>query len=69
MLRLTAHRTLQPIRDIATTGPEHDSLSGLGEIAVDGSGNLDVCGVNGWAVWQITPNGHAHQVGSAAGAR
>ncbi|MGH3262508.1 MAG: hypothetical protein ACRDNS_10960 [Trebonia sp.] len=69
VLRLTAHHTLEPVRDVSATGPVHGSLSGLGEIAVDGSGNLDVSGVNGWAVWQITPNGRAHQVGSAAGAR
>lgn len=69
VLRLTAHDTLEPVRDLAATGPVHGSLGGLGAIAVDGSGNLDVSGVNGWAVWQITPNGRAHQIGSAAGAR
>ncbi len=57
MLRLTADRTLEPVRDIAATGPVHGSLSGLGDIAIDGSGDLDVSGVNGWAVWQITPDG------------
>jgi hypothetical protein len=69
VLRLTAHDTLQPIRDIATTGPVHGNLDDPGDVAVDGRGNLDVSGVNGWAVWQSTPNGRAHQVGSGAGAR
>lgn len=69
LLRLTAHGTLTPVRDVAGKGPVRGSLDGLGEIAVDGHGNIDVSGVNGWSVWQITPNGRAHEVGSGSGAR
>jgi hypothetical protein len=69
VLRLTARGTLQPMRDVATTGPVHGSLYGLGDIAVDGHGNIDVSGVNGWSVWQITRHGQAHEVGPGSGAR
>ena len=69
LLRLTARDTLTPVRDIAATGPVHGSLKGLGDVAVDGQGNVDVSGVNGWSVWQVTPNGQAHEVGPGSGAR
>lgn len=69
LLRLTGRGTLTPVRDIAATGPVHGSLDALGDIAVDGQGNVDVSGVNGWSVWQVTPNGRAHQVGPGSGAR
>jgi hypothetical protein len=68
VLRLTARGTLQPVRDVATTGPVHGSLYGLGDIAVDGHGNIDVSGVNGWSVWQINRHGQAHEVGPGSGA-
>lgn len=41
----------------------------MGDVAVDGQGNVDVSGINGWSVWQVTPNGRAHQVGPGSGAR
>jgi hypothetical protein len=69
VLRLSAHGTLQPVPDIAATSPVHGSLDGLGNIAVDGGGNIDVSGVNGWSVWQITRGGQAHEVGPGSGAR
>lgn len=70
LLRLTPHGTLKPVRDIAATGAVHGSLdTGLGHIAVDGHGDIDVSGVNGWSVWQVTPNGQAHEVGPGSGAR
>jgi hypothetical protein len=34
-------------------------LSNLGQIAVDGQGNIDVSGGNGWAIWQVAPDGTA----------
>jgi hypothetical protein len=69
VLRLTAHDTLQPVRDVAITGPVHGSLYGVGDIAVDGHGDIDVSGVNGWSVWQINRHGQAHEVGPGSGAR
>ena len=70
LLRLTAHGTLEPVRDLAATRAVHGSLdTGLGHIAVDGHGDIDVSGVNGWSVWQVTPKGRAHEVGAGSGAR
>ncbi len=37
--------------------------SGLGPIAFDVSGDLDVSGFNGWAVWRVLPDGAAHYLG------
>src|SRR6202034_2677559 len=39
-------------------------LPDLGQIAVDAQGNLDVSGGNGWAIWQVAPNGVATEVAS-----
>lgn len=69
LLRLTGHDTLIPVRDIAATGPLHGSLGDLGEIAVDGRGDVDVSGVNGWSVWQVARDGRAFEVGPGSGAR
>ncbi len=70
LLRLTAHGTLEPVRDIAAQAPVRGNLNGgLGQIAVDDHGDIDVSGVNGWSVWQVTPNGRAHEVGPGSGAR
>jgi len=70
LLRLTAHGTLEPVRDVAATGPVHGDLStGLGHIVVDSDDNIDVSGVNGWSVWQVTPDGRAHEVGVGSNAR
>jgi hypothetical protein len=69
VLRLSAYGTLLPVRDVAATAPVHGSLDGLGNIAVDGHGNIDVSGVDGWSVWEITRGGQAHEVGPGSGAR
>jgi hypothetical protein len=38
-------------------------LSDLGEIAIDGRGDIDAAGgPGGYGVWQITPSGNAHLV-------
>jgi hypothetical protein len=57
---------------VATTaiGPPYNGqpLPDLGQIAVDGHGNVDVSGGNGWAIWQVAPNGVATEI-SAPNAR
>ena len=35
-----------------------------GQIAVDAQGNIDVSGGNGWAIWQVAPNGVATEIGA-----
>jgi hypothetical protein len=37
----------------------------LGYLAVDGSGDLDVAGFNGWGVWRVSPDGAAKYIGYA----
>jgi hypothetical protein len=69
LLRLTAHDTLTTVRDAATSGPVRGDLDGVGHIAVDSHENIDVSGVNGWSVWQVSPDGRAHEVGVGSGAR
>jgi hypothetical protein len=70
ILRLTATGRLDVLRTVMTSGPyAGHPLSGFGPIAVDGDGNIDVAGVNGWAIWRASPDGSARQIGSAAGAR
>jgi hypothetical protein len=68
LLRLNAGRL-----DVVATragGPPYDGqpLNGLGQIAVDGQGNVDVSGGNGWAIWKVAPDGVATEV-SAPNAR
>jgi len=67
ILRLTAAGKLDPIRIIVKTGPlKGQPLYGdFGPIAVDAHGDIDVAGFNGWAIWQVPPNGVAHEVGYA----
>jgi hypothetical protein len=55
--------------DVVTTkaiGPPYNGqpLNDPGQIAVDAEGNLDVSGGNGWAIWQVAPNGVATEVAS-----
>jgi hypothetical protein len=47
-------------------GPPYNGqpLNDPGQIAVDSQGNLDVSGGNGWAIWQVAPNGVATEVTS-----
>jgi hypothetical protein len=51
-------------------GPPYNGqpLPNLGQIAVDAQGNVIVSGGNGWAIWQVAPNGVATEV-SAPNAR
>jgi hypothetical protein len=46
--------------------PPYDGqpLPNLGQIAVDAQGNIIVSGGNGWAIWQVAPNGVATEVTS-----
>jgi hypothetical protein len=64
LLRLDAG-TLDVIATRAI-GPPYDGqpLDSLGQIAVDAQGNLDVSGGNGWAIWQVAPDGVATEVGA-----
>jgi hypothetical protein len=65
LMRLTAAGTLDAVRDVVTSGPVpiRGNLSDLGSIAIDREGNVDVSGVNGWAIWQIAARtGIAHQI-------
>ncbi len=55
--------------DVITTrvlGPPYNgqSLPDLGQIAVDAQGNLVVSGGDGWAIWQVAPNGVATEIGT-----
>jgi hypothetical protein len=70
ILRLTATGRLDALRTMMTSGPyAGHPLGGFGPIAVDRNGNIDVAGVNGWAIWRVSPDGSARQIGSAAGGR
>ena len=65
MTRLTAAGTLDAVRAVVTSGPVaiRGHLYDLGSIAIDREGNVDVSGVNGWAIWQVAArNGIAHQI-------
>lgn len=68
ILRLIAGGKLDPVPIVIKTGPLmrlplYDL--GFGPIAVDAHGDIDVAGFNGWAIWQLAPNGVAHEVGYA----
>jgi hypothetical protein len=64
LLRLDAG-TLDVIATRAIDPPYNGQpLPDLGQIAVDAQGNLDVSGGNGWAIWQVAPNGVATEVAS-----
>lgn len=71
ILRLTSDGTLVPVPAVVRTGPPvlRGDLRDFGPIAVDGHGNIDVAGFNGWSVWQVGRNGAARQVGAGSGAR
>ena len=51
--------------------PPYDGqpLNNLGQIAVDAQGNVFVSGGNGWAIWQVAPNGVATEDTSVPDAR
>jgi len=57
------------ILDAITTkaiGPPYNGqpLPDPGQIAVDAQGNVDVSGGNGWAIWQVAPDGVATEIGA-----
>jgi serine/threonine-protein kinase len=62
LLRLSNGR-LETIRAVVPSGVLKGPLDDLGQIAVDGHGNIDVSGYNGWAIWQVAPTGVATEVG------
>ena len=64
LLRLDAG-SLDVITTKAVGAPYNgQSLPDPGQIAVDGQGNIDVSGGNGWAIWQVAPDGLATEIGS-----
>jgi hypothetical protein len=66
ILRVTPAGTFQAIGARITSGPYNGrQISGFGPIAVDGHGEIDVAGVNGWSIWQVAKDGTAHYVGYA----
>jgi hypothetical protein len=66
IMRLTPAGRLETIRALITSGPlRGKQISGFGPIAVDGHGNIDVAGVNGWSIWQVAKDGIARYVGYA----
>ena len=67
LLRLTSAGTLITVRAVVTSGPLTGKLDlNLDSTAIDGRGNIDVAGVNGWSIWQVTRSGIARQVGYGA---
>jgi hypothetical protein len=67
LLRLTAAGTLATVRAVVPAGPLAGKLDrNIGPIAIDGRGDFDVAGYNGWSIWQVAPNGLAHQIGFGA---
>jgi hypothetical protein len=67
LLRFTAAGTLATVRAVVPSGPLAGKLDmNLGPIAIDDRGNIDVAGYNGWSIWQVAPDGIAHQVGFGA---
>jgi hypothetical protein len=63
ILRLSSGR-LDVIATRAIDPPyDGQPLDSLGQIAVDAQGNIIVSGGNGWAIWQVAPNGVATEVG------
>lgn len=71
ILRLTSHGTLVPVRAVVSTGPAflRGALRSFGPIAVDGHGDIDVSGVNGWEIWQVARTGESTEIADAEVAR
>jgi hypothetical protein len=67
ILRLSAGGRLEPVRIVIKTGPYAGRrlYDDFGPIAVGTHGDIDVAGVNGWAIWQVSPNGVAYELGYA----
>jgi hypothetical protein len=68
LLRLSAGR-LDTIRAVDPSGLLKGPVYNIEQIAVDGYGNIDVSGFNGWSIWQVAPNGDAAEVGLVSEAR
>jgi hypothetical protein len=64
LLRLDANADALDV--IATSGVdapfEGRPLGDLGQIALDGQGDIYVSGVTGWGIWRVTPDGTATNV-------
>jgi hypothetical protein len=66
ILRLTDAGTLDTVRAVIPSGIVKGPLNSIGPIAIDAHGDIDVgSGDHGWSVWQVAPNGVAHDVGFA----
>jgi hypothetical protein len=67
ILRLTAAGKLDPVPITIQTGPfkGRHIYTDFGPIAIDSHGDVDVAGINGWSIWQITANGVARELGYA----
>jgi hypothetical protein len=51
---------LDAVQDRITSGFfAGKQLNGFGQVAVDSHGDIDISGFNGWAIWQIAPDGVA----------
>jgi hypothetical protein len=54
---------LYALHNIITSGYfKGKPLNSIGQIAVDDHGDIDISGFNGWAIWQIAPNGVDSQI-------
>lgn len=54
---------LDAIRDHITSGFfAGKSLNSFDQVAIDSHNDIDISGFNGWAIWQIAPNGTARQI-------
>lgn len=63
ILRLTASGRLETVRAVVPSGLAKGPLNGIGRIAIDRHGDIDVGGeAGGWSIWQVTPDGIAHYI-------
>ena len=72
ILRLTATGRLDTMPEIIASGPlAGRPLNSFGPIAVDDRGEIDVAGVNGWSIWQVSrdapPRDIANQLARRSG--
>jgi hypothetical protein len=69
ILRLTDHGTLDVVPTVVAAGPAGGSLNSIGSIAIGPHGTIDVGTLDrGWSLWQVAPDGAAHELGYARGA-
>jgi hypothetical protein len=72
ILHLTATGRLDTVPEVIASGPlAGQPLNSFGPIAVDARGNIDVAGVNGWSIWQVSrdapPRDIANQLARRSG--